>query len=147
MFSRTSALSCSCPSSCWPPPCWLVGKGFHGTGNRWRQRLITPGRPLAPKPGPERSAGTRHRLSRSGGSSRPDPHHYATGIPDVLVNGIPVIKNGENRGAKASQALRHVCAPWQRGVSLEPQLVNEKSKAVWCRACLAPRIGGFASRK
>jgi hypothetical protein len=26
-----------------------------------------------------------------------DPHHYATGIPYVLVNGIPVIKNGEHR--------------------------------------------------
>ena len=40
-----------------------------------------------------------------------DPHHYATGIPYVLVNGIPVIKNGEHTGAKAGQALRHVCSP------------------------------------
>jgi N-acyl-D-amino-acid deacylase len=40
-----------------------------------------------------------------------DPHHYATGIPYVLVNGIPVIKNGEHTGAKAGQALRHVCPP------------------------------------
>jgi N-acyl-D-amino-acid deacylase len=40
-----------------------------------------------------------------------DPHHYATGIPYVLVNGIPVIKNGEHTGAKAGQALRHLCAP------------------------------------
>jgi N-acyl-D-amino-acid deacylase len=39
-----------------------------------------------------------------------DPHHYPTGIPYVLVNGIPVIKNGEHTGAKAGQALRHVCA-------------------------------------
>jgi len=39
-----------------------------------------------------------------------DPHHYATGIPYVLVNGILVIKNGEHTGAKAGQALRHVCA-------------------------------------
>jgi N-acyl-D-amino-acid deacylase len=40
-----------------------------------------------------------------------DPHHYATGIPCVLVNGVPVIKNGEHTGAKAGQALRHVCTP------------------------------------
>jgi N-acyl-D-amino-acid deacylase len=36
-----------------------------------------------------------------------DPHHYASGIPYVLVNGIPVIMNGEHTGAKAGQALRH----------------------------------------
>ncbi|MGO8926271.1 MAG: N-acyl-D-amino-acid deacylase family protein [Limisphaerales bacterium] len=39
-----------------------------------------------------------------------DPHHYATGFAYVLVNGIPVILNGEHTGAKAGQALRHVCA-------------------------------------
>ena len=25
-----------------------------------------------------------------------DPHHYTAGIPYVLVNGVPVIKNGEH---------------------------------------------------
>jgi N-acyl-D-amino-acid deacylase len=44
-------------------------------------------------------------------STYKDPHHYATGIPYVLVNGIPVIKNGEHTGAKAGQALRHICPP------------------------------------
>jgi len=39
-----------------------------------------------------------------------DPHHYATGIPYVLVNGILVINHGEHTGAKAGQALRHTCA-------------------------------------
>ena len=38
-----------------------------------------------------------------------DPHHYPSGIPYVLVNGILVISNGEHTGAKAGQALRHVC--------------------------------------
>jgi N-acyl-D-aspartate/D-glutamate deacylase len=38
-----------------------------------------------------------------------DPHHYATGIPYVLVNGILVINNGEHTGAKAGMALRHTC--------------------------------------
>ena len=37
-----------------------------------------------------------------------DPHHYPSGIPYVLVNGIPVIDRGEHTGAKAGQALRHI---------------------------------------
>jgi len=37
-----------------------------------------------------------------------DPHHYPTGIPYVLVNGVMVIKNGDHTGAKAGHALRHV---------------------------------------
>jgi N-acyl-D-amino-acid deacylase len=38
-----------------------------------------------------------------------DPHHYAVGIPYVFVNGVTVIQDGEHTGAKAGQALRHVC--------------------------------------
>ena len=37
-----------------------------------------------------------------------DPHHYATGIPHVLVNGVPVIKNGEHTGAKSGMGLQHL---------------------------------------
>jgi N-acyl-D-amino-acid deacylase len=36
-----------------------------------------------------------------------DPHHYATGIPHVLVNGVVVIKNSEHTKAKPGMALRH----------------------------------------
>jgi N-acyl-D-amino-acid deacylase len=36
-----------------------------------------------------------------------DPHHYAVGMPHVLVNGVPVIKAGEHTGAKPGAALRH----------------------------------------
>jgi N-acyl-D-amino-acid deacylase len=36
-----------------------------------------------------------------------DPHHYALGIPYVLVNGVPVISNSEHTGAKPGQGLRH----------------------------------------
>jgi N-acyl-D-amino-acid deacylase len=36
-----------------------------------------------------------------------DPHHYAVGIPCVLVNGVPVIQKGEHTGAGPGQALRH----------------------------------------
>lgn len=36
-----------------------------------------------------------------------DPHHYAVGIPYVLVNGVAVIANGEHTGAKPGMGLRH----------------------------------------
>jgi len=35
-----------------------------------------------------------------------DPHHYALGIPFVLVNGVPVIENSQHNGAKPGMALR-----------------------------------------
>ncbi|HEX3801110.1 MAG TPA: D-aminoacylase [Verrucomicrobiae bacterium] len=37
-----------------------------------------------------------------------DPHHYPTGIPYVLVNGMEVISNDEDTGAMPGMALRHV---------------------------------------
>jgi len=36
-----------------------------------------------------------------------DPHHYATGIPHVLVNGIAVIAHSEHTGAKPGFGLKH----------------------------------------
>jgi N-acyl-D-amino-acid deacylase len=44
-------------------------------------------------------------------STYKDPHHYATGISYVLVNGVLVIKDGEHTCAKAGQALRHKPEP------------------------------------
>lgn len=38
-----------------------------------------------------------------------NPHQYAMGVKDVLVNGIRVIENGEHTGAKPGRAL------WGRG--------------------------------
>ena len=40
-------------------------------------------------------------------STYKDPHHYAVGFVHVLVNGVPVIRNGEHTGAKPGMALRH----------------------------------------
>jgi N-acyl-D-amino-acid deacylase len=34
------------------------------------------------------------------------PHRYATGIPYVVVNGVPVIERGENTGARPGRALQ-----------------------------------------
>jgi N-acyl-D-amino-acid deacylase len=36
-----------------------------------------------------------------------DPHHYPAGIPEVIVNGVEVLRNGEHTNAKAGKALRH----------------------------------------
>ncbi|MGV3720513.1 MAG: N-acyl-D-amino-acid deacylase family protein [Actinomycetota bacterium] len=36
-----------------------------------------------------------------------DPHHYATGIRDVLVNGVPVIRDEKHTGAGPGRAVRH----------------------------------------
>lgn len=41
-------------------------------------------------------------------STYKDPHHYAVGVPFVLVNGVVVIRDGEHTGAKPGKALRHV---------------------------------------
>jgi N-acyl-D-amino-acid deacylase len=35
-----------------------------------------------------------------------NPHHYATGVRHVLVNGVQVIKDGEHTGAKPGQVVR-----------------------------------------
>jgi N-acyl-D-amino-acid deacylase len=36
-----------------------------------------------------------------------DPHHYATGIRDVLVNGVPVIRGEKHTGAGPGRGVRH----------------------------------------
>jgi N-acyl-D-amino-acid deacylase len=36
-----------------------------------------------------------------------DPHHYATGLAWVLVNGVPVVKADEHTGARPGKVLRH----------------------------------------
>jgi N-acyl-D-amino-acid deacylase len=34
------------------------------------------------------------------------PHQYATGVRHVLVNGVPVLRNGEHTGASAGRVVR-----------------------------------------
>ena len=36
----------------------------------------------------------------------PDPHQYATGIADVFVNGVQVLRDGEHTGAKPGRVVR-----------------------------------------
>ncbi len=43
-------------------------------------------------------------------STYKDPHHYAVGFDHVLVNGVPVIRDGAHTGAKPGRALRHAKA-------------------------------------
>jgi len=35
-----------------------------------------------------------------------DPHHYSTGVKHVLVNGVPVVSDGEHTGATPGRAIR-----------------------------------------
>ena len=35
-----------------------------------------------------------------------DPHHYSTGVKHVLVNGVPVVTDGEHTGATPGRAVR-----------------------------------------
>jgi N-acyl-D-amino-acid deacylase len=37
-----------------------------------------------------------------------DPHHYATGITHVFVNGVAVVKDGEHTDAKPGKAIRRI---------------------------------------
>lgn len=41
-------------------------------------------------------------------STYKDPHHYATGVAQVLVNGVLVVQDGRHTGARPGRALRHV---------------------------------------
>jgi len=36
-----------------------------------------------------------------------DPHHFATGVRDVWVSGVPVLQNSEMTGKRPGKALRH----------------------------------------
>ncbi len=44
-------------------------------------------------------------------STYTDPHHYALGVKDLLINGVPVIRSGKLTEAKPGMACRAVIAP------------------------------------
>ena len=35
-----------------------------------------------------------------------NPHQYSTGVRDVFVNGVPVLRNEEHTGAKPGRVVR-----------------------------------------
>lgn len=49
-----------------------------------------------------------------------DPHRYATGMVHVLVNGVPVLKDGEHTGALPGRVVRG--PGWQQTESSKPYL-------------------------
>jgi N-acyl-D-amino-acid deacylase len=77
-----------------------------------------------------------------------DPHHYATGVPYVFVNGVAVIKDGQHTGAKPGAAVRWVgrVVPTSRDATPAERLSGTIHPAEWeskLAAYLAqPRFAG-----
>ncbi|MBI2497665.1 MAG: D-alanyl-D-alanine carboxypeptidase/D-alanyl-D-alanine-endopeptidase, partial [Opitutae bacterium] len=65
-------------------------------------------------------------------STYANPHHYAVGVPHVLVNGVPVIRDGEHTGAKPGMACRFLGTPAGLQAKLDA-FVNQPrfAGAVW----------------
>jgi N-acyl-D-amino-acid deacylase len=55
------------------------------------------------------------------------PHQYATGVRDVVVNGVPVIQGGEHTGAKPGQVVRG--PGWKKEANVPPQTADGPAKA------------------
>jgi len=49
------------------------------------------------------------------------PHQYAAGFGDVIVNGVPVVRNGVVTGARPGQVLRRIPAASDRAARLGPR--------------------------
>ncbi|SDS31498.1 D-alanyl-D-alanine carboxypeptidase/D-alanyl-D-alanine-endopeptidase [Opitutus sp. GAS368] len=65
-------------------------------------------------------------------STYADPHHYAIGVPWVLVNGVPVIAQGEHTGAKPGMACRFAGAQVALQAQLEAYVTQPKfAGAFW----------------
>ena len=61
-----------------------------------------------------------------------DPHHYAVGLPWVLVNGVPVIANGERAAAKPGSACRFAGAQVALAAQLENTITQPRfTGAMW----------------
>lgn len=59
------------------------------------------------------------------------PHRYASGIPDVLVNGVVVVENSVHTGAKPGRALRRGSArrPHRRGPATRHRAMQPAHRA------------------
>jgi len=61
-----------------------------------------------------------------------EPHHYAVGLPWVLVNGVPVIANGERTAAKPGAACRFAGAQVTLAAQLEAVITQPRfAGAMW----------------
>jgi N-acyl-D-amino-acid deacylase len=76
-------------------------------------------------------------------STYADPHHYAVGLPHVLVNGVPVILNGEHTGAKPGMACRFA----GNRVALQAQLSAFVSQPRFAGALWGVQVVGVDSGK
>ena len=77
-----------------------------------------------------------------------DPHHYATGIPYVFVNGVEVIKDEQHTGAKPGMAIRWVgrIVPMSRDAAPAERLIETVRPSDWQSKLAAviaqPRFAG-----
>jgi N-acyl-D-amino-acid deacylase len=55
------------------------------------------------------------------------PHQYSTGVRDVFVNGVQVLKQGEHTGAKPGQVVRG--PGWKKGSPPNPEAAEPPGKS------------------
>ncbi|HEX6627241.1 MAG TPA: D-aminoacylase [Gemmatimonadaceae bacterium] len=56
------------------------------------------------------------------------PHQYSTGVRDVFVNGVQVLRNGEHTGALPGQVVRGRGWLGWKAKSLEPEVLSKTSR-------------------
>ncbi len=58
-----------------------------------------------------------------------DPHHYSVGVSDVIVNGVPVLRDGEHTGATPGQVVRGPgWVGWETLPASQSTLANKSRK-------------------
>ena len=87
-----------------------AAQGHHARGGGPQDDVAARGAVPLRRPRPDRARATPPtswssiRATVGDAATFEKPHAYARGIPHVLVNGVPVVRNGEHTGAKPGRA-------------------------------------------